>query len=131
MLICVENWYILYFFFRKFKCVEIMTKSTITSIVSKIPAAVLRHALTSPKQLYSIKVICPLISYLLSYTEFFTRKGIKTHFLLILGFFLCACYDNHSCKRKMLLISSDLFNADLLFMWRQRMAEECSNRKQN
>lgn len=88
MLICVENWYILYFFFRKFKCAEIMTKSTITSIVSKIPAAVLRHALTSPKQLNKIKVICPLISYLLSYTEFFTRKGIKTHFLLIFGFFV-------------------------------------------
>lgn len=130
MLICVENWYILYFFFRKFKCAEIMTKSTSTSIVSKIPAAVLRHALTSPKQLNKIKVICPLISYLLSYTEFFTRKGIKTHFLLKKKF-SCACFDNYNCKRKMLLISSDLFNADLLFMWRQRMAEECSNRKQN
>lgn len=128
MLICVENWYILYFFFRKFKCAEIMTKSTSTSIVSKIPAAVLRHALTLPKQLNKIKVICPLI-YLLSYTEFFTRKGIKTHFLL--KKISCACFDNYNCKRKMLLISSDLFNADLLFMWRQRMAEECSNRKQN
>lgn len=85
--LCRKLIYLVFFFFRKFKCAEIMTKSTITSIVSKIPAAVLRHALTSPKQLNKIKVICPLISYLLSYTEFFTRKGIKTHFLLILGVF--------------------------------------------
>lgn len=118
----------LVFFFKKIQMCWNYDKVNITSIVSKIPAAVLRHVLTSPKQLNKIKVICPLI-YLLSYTEFFTRKGIKTHFLL--KKISCACFDNYNCKRKMLLISSDLFNADLLFMWRQRMAEECSNRKQN
>lgn len=86
--LCRKLIYLVFIFFRKFKCAEIMTKSTITSIVSKIPAAVLRHALTSPKQLNKIKVICPLISYLLSYTEFFTRKEIKTHiFVFVLRVF--------------------------------------------
>lgn len=72
----------LVFFFQKIQMCWNYDKVNITSIVSKIPAAVLRHVLTSPKQLNKIKVICPLISYLLSYTEFFTRKGIKTHFLI-------------------------------------------------
>lgn len=53
--LCRKLIYLL-FFFRKFKCAEIMTKSTFTTIVSKIPAAVLRHALTSPKQLNKIKL---------------------------------------------------------------------------
>lgn len=118
----------LVFFFQKIQMCWNYDKVNNTIIVSKIPSAVLRHVLTSPKQLNKIKVICPLISYLLSYTEFFTRKGIKTHFLI---FFFMLLFDNYNCKRKMLFISSVLFNADLLFMWRQRMAEECSNRKQN
>lgn len=131
MLICVENWYLLYFFFfRKFNVLKLWQSQPLLLLFKNF------LQLFSPMWWRHLNYLIKLkLSALLYHIFYLTQnfslvKELKPMSFKFL-FLLCVCFDNYNCKRKMLLISSDSFNADLLFMWRQRMAEECSNRKQN
>lgn len=121
---------LVFFFFRKFNVLKLWQSQPLLLLFKNF--LLLFSAMCWRHLNYLIKLKLSALLYHIFYLtqNFSLVKELKPMSFKFL-FLLCVCFDNYNCKRKMLLISSDSFNADLLFMWRQRMAEECSNRKQN